>query len=130
MQVADLASPLDNLMFEDLVQSPVIHMDETTLQVLNEPSRPPESKSYMGTLGRQGLEPIILYRYYQNRNKTAAGELLLDFTGVVVCDGYNVYDSLAKGGAFTLAGCMAHARRKFWQAEKWAIERLRPGNLL
>lgn len=127
MQVADLASPLDNLMFEDLVQSPVIHMDETTLQVLNEPSRPPESKSYMWTLGRQGLEPIILYRYYQNRNKTAAGELLLDFTGVVVCDGYNVYDSLAKGGAFTLAGCMAHARRKFWQAEKWAKKEAKAG---
>jgi transposase len=38
----------------------------------------------------------------------------------VVCDGFNVYESLAKESNFTLAGCMAHIRRKFWQAEKWA----------
>jgi transposase len=120
IQAAELASPLDNLMFGDLIESDVIHMDETTIQVLNEPNRAAESKSYMWTLGRQGPQPIILYRYYENRNKKAASELLLGFTGVVVCDGYNVYESLAKDGAFILAGCMAHVRRKFWLAEKWA----------
>ena len=120
IQSAELVSPLVNLMFGDLMASSLIHMDETIIQVLNEPNRAPESKSYMWTLGRQGAEPIILYRYYENRNKKAASELLLDFTGVVVCDGYNVYESLAKDGDFILAGCMAHVRRKFWQAEKWA----------
>jgi transposase len=72
IQLAKLISPLDNFMFEDLIGSSVIHMDGTTVQVLNEPNRAPESKSYMWTLGRQGPEPIILFRYYENRNKKAA----------------------------------------------------------
>lgn len=58
IQVAELASPLDNLMFEDLIESPVIHMDETTVQVLNEPNRAAECR-VGGTPydGRPSLEP-------------------------------------------------------------------------
>jgi hypothetical protein len=44
-----------------------------------------------------------------------------DFAGIVQCDGYQVYETFAAGsaraGKITLAGCLAHARRKFFEAK-------------
>jgi hypothetical protein len=36
--------------------------------------------------------------------------------GIVVCDDYRGYDRLAKKRARLRAGCLAHARRKFFDA--------------
>ena len=39
--------------------------------------------------------------------------------GVAICDGYKVYDVLARereGAALTLAPCWSHVRRKFGEA--------------
>jgi len=45
-----------------------------------------------------------------------------DYTGLIQCDGYKAYDSFIKqpgrAGNITLAGCMAHARRKFYEAQE------------
>ena len=124
IQLGVLVSPLVNLLHEDLVNSPVIHMDETHLQVLNEPNRPAESRSYMWTMARSGEAPIILYHYYDNRSKRAAAELLVDFKGTLVTDAYKVYDSLQSSLGYTLAGCWAHARRRFFEVEKFAKKSL------
>ncbi|RZA27441.1 MAG: IS66 family transposase [Proteobacteria bacterium] len=120
IKAANLASPLISLLHEDLIESNVIHADETHVQVLNEPNKSPESKSYMWCLARSGESPIILYKYYDNRSKNAASELLHGFQGTLVADAYKVYDSLQKSMDFKLAGCFAHARRRFWEAEKFA----------
>jgi transposase len=116
----DLSEPLLNLMHDDLMNSPVIHADETIIQVLNEPNKTAQSKSYIWCLARNTDEPIVLYRYYDSRGRQAAEDLLLDYGGTVVCDGYKVYESLGKSLNFTLAGCWAHVRRRFWEAEKFA----------
>lgn len=43
------------------------------------------------------------------------------FIGLIQCDGYSAYESFiknpARGGHIQLAGCMAHARRKFFEAQ-------------
>jgi transposase len=45
-----------------------------------------------------------------------------DYTGLIQSDGYKAYDSFIKqpgrAGNITLAGCMAHARRKFYEAQE------------
>jgi transposase len=74
----------------------------------------------MWCLARAGSEPIILYRYYDNRSKSAAADLLRDFSGTLVVDAYKVYDSLQSILNYTISGCFAHARRRFWEAEKFA----------
>ena len=55
-------------MHEQLVQRDILHADESTLQVLREPGRPAESKSYMW-LYRTGKDgpPIVLYDYQTTR---------------------------------------------------------------
>ncbi len=44
-----------------------------------------------------------------------------DFTGIIQCDGYQTYEAFAKSapraGRIQLAGCLAHARRKFFDAK-------------
>ena len=44
--------------------------------------------------------------------------IAVDFTGTVQCDGYSAYPAFAgrRAGKITLAGCWAHARRKFHEA--------------
>jgi len=44
-----------------------------------------------------------------------------DFAGIIQCDGYSAYPTFAKSpprkGTIQLAGCLAHARRKFFEAK-------------
>ena len=130
VKVSDLARPLVELMREDLLSSPVIHMDETEVQVIKEANRSAQAKSYMWTMARAGEKPIILFNYEQNRNKKAALGLLTDFSGTIICDGYRVYKALAASLKCRLAGCMAHVRRKFWTAEKIAKKESKTTGLL
>ena len=46
--------------------------------------------------------------------------LPVDFRGVLQCDGYEAYDCFARrrGEAIVLAGCLAHVRRKFYEAQE------------
>ena len=120
IRCAELALPLYNLMHEELLETAVIHADETEVQVLKEENRSPESKSYMWCLSRSGIAPLILFMYFTTRSADAAKKLLLDYAGIVVADAYKVYRSLSQKLGFTIAGCMAHCRRKFFDAEKIA----------
>ena len=64
------------------------------------------------------------YDIRASRAHTVADELLGDFKGVVVADGMGAYGALVDlrartaGARITLAGCMAHARRRFIEAER------------
>lgn len=46
----------------------------------------------------------------------------VDFRGTIQCDGYEAYDCLARrrGSQIVLAGCLAHVRRKFYDARETA----------
>jgi transposase len=103
-------------MHELLLMRDILHADETTLQVLKEPGRPAESKSYMWLYrtGREG-PPIILYEYQTTRASKHPERFLSKFKGYLQTDGYNGYGNLV---IVTLVGCWAHARRKFTEALK------------
>ncbi len=65
----------------------------------------------------------VSYRILDSRSAAAAGEVLGAYAGTVLCDGYSAYEALRKrGGAFQLAHCWAHVRRKFIEAEEVAPE--------
>ncbi|WP_025434848.1 IS66 family transposase [Peptoclostridium acidaminophilum] len=103
-------------MHEQLVQHDILHADETTLQVLREPGRSADSKSYMWLYrtGRDG-PPIILYDYRTTRAGKHPANFLTGFKGYLQTDGYSGYGQLNN---VTLIGCWAHARRKFTEALK------------
>ncbi len=120
IKLYDKIKPVLNLMREDLLSSLVLYVDETEVQVLDEPNKSPQSKSYMWVAARKGKKPIVSFHYHPHRNTKAALSILDDYQGIVVADGYKVYESLARSLDFTLSACLAHIRRKFWEAEKFA----------
>jgi hypothetical protein len=111
--------PLLNLMEQAMHRSPVILMDETTVQVLKEPGKTAQSKSYLW-LQRGGPpdEPVILFDYNPSRAQTVPMELLAGFAGYLQADGYSGYNGVVAEGSLIHVGCMAHARRKFSEAVK------------
>jgi transposase len=70
--------------------------------------------------GRDSPDPnspannIVIYDYQPSRAAACPKEFLNSYKGYLQVDGYAAYEST---GA-TLAGCMAHARRKFIDAQK------------
>jgi transposase len=116
--------PLINLMHEAILAEPVLHSDETPLQVLKS-EKPVASDHYMivraaGPPGRR----MVIFNYEPNRNVAALKRLLTGsegpYAGKLVADGLGLYEIVEADPAFafTLCGCLAHARRGFDRALK------------
>jgi transposase len=61
----------------------------------------------------------VSYRILDSHSAAAAADVLGDFSGTLLCDGYSAYESLRKrGGRFEIAHCWAHVRRKFIEAQE------------
>lgn len=119
IKAAQKCEPLIELMRELSREGPLINMDETTVQVLKEPGRKSENKSYMWiTVGSNGDRKIVLFNYSQTRKEEVALSLLDGFSGILQTDGYAGYNKAAKEYNLHHVGCLAHARRKFYEAAK------------
>lgn len=114
------AQPVINLMRDALLDCPLIFSDETTFQVLKEPARRPQTKSYLWAQMNGGAgPPIRLFTYTPGRGGKHA-ELL--FAGilpgtVLMSDGYELYNGIAHDYRLVHLGCWSHARRYFIKAE-------------
>ena len=117
VQAAELLQPLHNLLRDELLSGPVIHCDETVVQVLKEPDKPPQSPSYMWVqAGGPPAHKVILYDYHPSRSGQVPLRLLEGYRGYLMTDGYEGYNALAAGDGITHLCCWAHARRKFVEA--------------
>jgi transposase len=114
-----LLQPLINLIHEKVLEQKYLHMDETIVQVLNEPNRAAESQSYMWVL-RSTLPTCaaVLFHYEPTRSGSVPTLLLQDFSGALMADGYPGYNAVCNKNSITRLGCWAHARRKFIEAQK------------
>lgn len=99
----------------ELLKRDVLHADETTVQVLNEPGKKATTESYMWLYrtGVDGKPPIILYDYKPSRGGGNAADYLKDFKGYLHTDGYAGYEKV-KG--IIRCGCWSHLRRYFVEA--------------
>lgn len=125
IQLHERFKPFKRLFYQAIGQSPLWHLDETTLQVLGEPGRDNQKTSYLwGIRAGPPEAPIVLFHYHSRRNFEALESwlhpALEDFQGVIVTDEHRPYDILAERYPRIQAhgGCLAHARRKFADAAK------------
>lgn len=127
IKAAALAQPLINHLWDHLLECGNIGCDETTVQVLREPERQAEQKSYMWVTTTMRGPPITLFSYEIGRSAKVAEKILAGFDGTIVCDGLKSYDSFAgkASGEVVLAGCLAYIRRKFVHAER-ALKKVAP----
>ena len=82
----DYLVPVYNELHKALLSRDVLHADETTLQVLNEPNKKAQSKSYMWLYrtGGDTDKPIILYEYQASRGGEHPKKFLEDFSGYLI----------------------------------------------
>lgn len=119
LKAADLLNPVYKRMRDELLKSDILHADETTLQVLKEPGRAAQTKSYMW-LYRTGRyrRPIVLFEYQRTRAKEHPLRFLAPFHGYLHSDAYVVFDGIPN---VTPVGCWSHARRTFDEAKTAAV---------
>lgn len=119
IQAAQALQPIANLMRDALLDSPIIHMDETPVQVLREPGKAPTSKSYMWVQrGGPPGQPVVMFDYDPTRSGGVPTRLLAGWSGYLMTDDYAGYNDVASKEGITRLACMVHARRKFVQASR------------
>ncbi|MDA8119478.1 MAG: IS66 family transposase [Gammaproteobacteria bacterium] len=110
----ELIQPLINLLRDRLLAYDILQMDETPVQVLKEPGKAAESKSYLWVQrGGPPGQPIILFDYDPSRSQEVPLRLLEGFQGLLQTDGYAGYGAVVRAQGLIHAGCLAHCRRKF-----------------
>ena len=74
----DYLAPVYQRLHEELLKREVLHADETTLQVLHEPGKKPQSDSYLWLYrtGGDTDKPIVLYEYQPGRGAKHPKEFL------------------------------------------------------
>jgi transposase len=113
--VIDLMAPLQpiyNLLKDHVIDYDVASCDATTLQVLREPGRAAETKSYVYCVrGGPPEKSVILYDYNDKLHKAFVKDWFEEFNGYLHVDGDNFFDLV--GEIANLVNCNAHGRRKF-----------------
>jgi transposase len=132
-RVAWYLTPLRNHILASLRSSTKLFADETVMPVLA-PKTGNTKRGQLWAYARDDrpwggeLPPAVAYMYATNRGSDRPIEHLAGFAGVLQVDGYAGYNRIGGGNAVTLALCLSHARRKFYDfrdKEPVAVEILR-----
>ena len=116
--VARLLRPAHVQLLQYVLSKPVIGADETWWRLMGAKSKKRGGDGKRWQVWAACADDAVCFHLEDSRGTEAAEKLLLDYDGIVMCDGYGVYGSLAKkSGLFTLANCWSHARRKLLEVE-------------
>ena len=114
IHVGQKCEPLIDLLWREIRSGPLINMDETPVQVMNEPGRSNTSKSYMWIFrGGDRGRPALIFRYDPSRSARFLIKELDGYAGYIQTDGYSGYNALGSRSGIVHVGCWAHVRRKF-----------------
>lgn len=121
-QCADLLHPLADLMKQRVLQSKVIHTDDTPVKVLDRSRTQTRTGRFWVYLGDDD-HPYTVFAYTPSRSRDGPMAFLRDWgkdEGVYLqADAFGGYDGIyagQAGGRVTEVACWAHARRKFYDA--------------
>jgi transposase len=93
IHVAQKCEQLIDLLWSEIRSGPLINMDETPVQVLNEDGRPATSKSYMWVFrGGEVKQPALVFRYDPSRSGKFLIKELERYSGYIQTDGYSGYN--------------------------------------
>jgi transposase len=120
---AELVDPLYELMKQRALSSKVVQTDDTPVPV--DPELPRTRTGRIWTYVGDAEHPYTVYDYTPNRSRDGPDEFLKDFHGYLQADAYSGYDHLYKepDRGVTEVACMAHARRKHFEAQSSDVMR-------
>ena len=106
--------PLVDALRTELLTHRVLHADETPVAMLK-PGAGKTHRAYLWAYAPGAFEDIkaVVYDFCESRSGEHARKFLDDWRGSLVCDDFSGYKALMTAGV-TEVGCLAHARRKFF----------------
>ena len=117
--VAQLLRPIYDRMAQRVRQSHVLATDDTVMPML-QPGRTKRARMWI-YLGDES-QPYNVFDFTLGRSRDGPAQFLKDFSQTLLADAYGGYDGIVLNRDLPRAGCWAHARRKFVDAEPTAPE--------
>jgi transposase len=109
-RAAVVLQPLVARLFARIAASELVFADETSMRMQGT-----EKKAFIWTFIADAL---IGYRFSADRSGATPVQVLGDSLGVLICDAYTGYNKLLSTGNRQRGGCLAHARRKIFDASE------------
>jgi transposase len=112
---AEFLTPLWRLMKEVVLDSLVIHTDDTQVRVRDAWKKLKYTGRFWTYVGDE-RHPLTMFDYTPNHSRDGPASFLQTFHGYLQADAFSVYDGIFTGsnGAIIEVGCWAHARRKYF----------------
>lgn len=111
----DWLSPVVDRLKAELLKQGYLHIDETTVQVMNEKGRKNTTDSYMWVYSsiKGSARPVRIFNYQPGRSGSYPQKFLEGFQGYIHTDAYKGYEKVA---GVTRCYCWSHLRRYFVDA--------------
>ena len=113
-QAALQLAPLSKRLLALVAAAEVVQADETSLKM-----QQPNKRGFVWTFLS---EKLIAYVFSSSRSGETPSTVLGASTGTLVVDMYTGYNEVTTAGGRTRAACLAHARRRFFDALSYAPE--------
>ena len=120
-KTAEFLTPLYERMCIIIDGCEIIHCDETTIRLLV-PGNGKSKTAFLWLKMTAVGPPLAVFHFADSRSREAAEKFLQNYCGTIIRDMYSGYDDLP----LEHAGCWAHVRRKFFDAEKAGYSAARP----
>jgi hypothetical protein len=117
---SDWLRPIYDIMAKEVLSGGYVQVDETPIGYLS-PGHGQTKLGYLWTTCRPRGD--VFFRWETCRGASCLKNIIpVDFTGTIQCDACHAYGSftMEHTGSIALAGCWAHARRKFYEAKEQA----------
>ncbi len=125
-----LLAPLYDVLKDCVLESDYLMADETTIPVLESIKK---GKTHLGYhwVYFSPLTGLALFDYREGRSRAGPNQILENFKGFLQTDGYASYNNIMAKSLVIALACFAHARRKFFDAQKndaekakWAVDKI------
>ena len=113
--VSGLLKPLYKIMVGIILNSNYLQVDESTIPV-RDPSKKRNTHTGYFWVYHSPPDDVVVFDYRPGRAAKFPKEFLKDFQGHLQTDGYDAYSFIEREEGLVHHGCMAHARRKFFDA--------------
>ncbi len=118
LAAGDLLTAVVRAQADELRKTAYLQADETPVPVQTGEKPGRNHRAFMWEYSRPG-GPVV-FDFQMGRGREGPATFLTGFRGTLQCDGYGAYDKL--GEEIVFAGCLAHARRGFVEANKLASQ--------
>ena len=115
-QAADMLQPVVAAMRTSVLESEVVQTDDTPVLVIDRQHQQGRRHGFLWAYVGDRAE--VVFDFTAGRSRAGPARFLDGYRGILQADAYAAYDHIYATGHVVEAGCMAHARRKFVEAEK------------